>query len=383
MAASIVFLITGFSIGMARLGKQHGFLVNDVLEEYISAHPVLMVFGVIGGLLIAEKMETMSKFLIFKKVPISYFIIATMLPGVLIFTLGYTFENAILRYTGSALVAITGILFMGFMISRKNHGNLGVKLIMGSSLMALTLSSIAESITSAVESAAVALLLLSFPVIYILGERIELGQMRSIGKNTMRFLIFSSAMIPVLLFLATFVPSAITNRVLFDVSITFLLILTLSSIKFDLSTRKLKNPGKLQSYMQFGIVSSYAWLLVGIILYIIQVNVARGFMDSATHSIALGFIGLFIIAHSPIIFPMALKLKVDTSRVTKLPIYTLNLAVLLRVSGDLISKQIEAGNVMAFYSAYVLIIAIILFVFNIWNIRIKTGRKVKETENSG
>ncbi len=383
LVASISFLVIGFSIGMAKLGEQDRFFSNSILGTYISVHPVLMVFGVIGGLLIAEKIEIMNKFLIFKRLPISYLIIVIMLPGILLLSIGYASEYAILRYTGSVLIAITGLLLTWFMVSLRNPGNFGVKLIMGSALVALSFSSIAESITSAIESPIVAFLLLSFPIIYILGERIELGQIRSIGKVTMGILVFSSIMIPVLLFFATLGHYMLIDRLLFDSSEIFLLILVLTSIRYDPTTRKLRSPGKLQSFMQFSIISSYAWLLVGIALYLVQMNVESGFMDPATHSIAIGFIGLFIIAHSPIIFPLTLKLKVDTTRVTKSPIYALNLAVFLRVGGDLISKQSEAGNVMAYSSVYVLMIAIFLFFFNIMRIKDKASAKKMATGNSG
>ncbi len=336
-----------------------------------------MVFGVIGGLLIAEKIEIMNRFLIFRRVPVSYPILVTILTGIVSLSLGYAVGLAVLRYAGTGLIATAGLLFMWFMVSRRNPGNVWVKLIMGSALAAFSIGSIAESMISATKSPAVALLLLSFPIIYILGERIELGLMRNISKSTMKLLVFSSAVIPFILFASSLYGRTLAGRILFDASIVFVLIMVITSIKFDPSTRKMKVSGKLQSFMQSGIISSYIWLLTGIFLYLMQVNVERGFMDPATHSIALGFIGLFIIAHSPIIFPLTLKLKADTSRVTKFPIYAMNIAVFLRVGGDLISMKYGVGNLMAYSSVYMLIIAIVLFFFNILRIRQSPGTESK------
>ncbi len=368
-----MFLVVGFSIGASKLAGQHGYQLDEMLGSYISVHPALMVFGVIGGLLLAEKIEIMNKFLILGRIPISYTIVLTLLLGVLFLSLGYGIDFSILKYAGSALIALAGILFLWFMVSRRNPGNTGIKLIMGAALMALSISSIAESITSATDSSSVALLLLSFPILYILGERIELGQMRNIGNSKMRMLFISAILIPVFLFVSILLQFRFIDQVLFDGSILFLTLMVYISIKFDPLTRKLKIHGKFQSFMQLGVVSSYAWLLVGIVLYFIQVNVERGFMDPATHSIALGFIGLFIIAHSPIIFPLTLKLRVDTTRVTKLPLYAMNLAVFLRVGGDLISTGSNVGNIMAYSSIYVLILAVLLFFMNIMKIRINTN----------
>ncbi|MEM0157071.1 MAG: hypothetical protein QXN26_03270 [Thermoplasmataceae archaeon] len=373
----MTFLVVGFSIGMAKLAEQHGFLVNNSLGSYISVHPILMVFGVIGGLLIAEKIEIMGRFLILRRLPISYPILVTMLTGIVLLSSGYAVGFTILRYAGTALIVTAGLLFLWFMVSRRNPGNTWVKLIMGSAIAAFSIASIAESMISATKSPAVALLLLSFPILYILGERIELGLMRNIRKNTMKLLGFSSTVIPFLLFVSYFYGSTLAGRTLFDAATVFFLIMILTSIKFDPSTRKMKVYGKLQSFMQSGIISSYVWLLTGIFLYLVQVNVERGFMDPATHSIALGFIGLFIIAHSPIIFPLTLKMKADTNHVTKLPIYAMNIAVFLRVGGDLISMRYEVGNLMAYSSVYILIIAIFLFFFNILRIRTSSETEAK------
>ena len=290
LAFSVVTLALGFSIGASMLSADHDFYLSSSLASLIVIHPVLMVFGVIGGLLISEKLELMRNFTIFGKLKMSLLIVPMTIAGISVYSIGLLLSVQTVSDVGALLIALVGLLFMWFMVSGRSHGNRDAKVIMGASLFSLALSSIAEAAGNAVESPVVALLLLTFPVVYVLGERIELGQMRGIGRSWISFLKASSAAAPVLLFIDTVIPGKLVEFLLFNASVMFLVSMGIISAIHDPSIRISESRSILQEFMKFGIRSSYAWLFLGLGLYAIQYDVARGFMDAATHSIAIGFL---------------------------------------------------------------------------------------------
>lgn len=377
LAFTVAFLAIGFSIGASDLSSQHSFQLSSPLAGLIVIHPVLMVFGVIGGLLIAEKIELMKNFVVLRGLSMSLLIVPLTISGIIIYSTGLLLPSLLVTYAGTFLIALVGFLFMWFMISSRSHGTRDAKIIMGSSLLALSLSAIAESYLNALNSSTVALLLLSFPIIYVLGERIELGQMRGIKRRSVLFLESSTVAVPFMLFIATLVGESNTSWLLFNLPLILLILMCAVTALHDPSIRISKLGGTLQSFMRFGIRSSYVWLFLGLILYAVQHDIAKGFMDPATHSIAIGFLGTFIISHSPIIFPLILKIRANTERVTRLPLYALNAAAALRVGGDLVSRFFGFGNILVFSSIWVLLLAILLFLGNIARIRVPFKENAK------
>ena len=370
LSFTVVFLILGFSIGASKLSAQHSFELSTPLANLIVIHPVLMVFGVIGGLLIAEKLELMKGFTIFKSLSMAPLIVSLTIFGMLIYSTGLLVSSHLLAYAGGLVIALVGMLFMWFMVSSRSHGNKDAKIIMGSSLLALSLSAIAESYLNAINSSTVALLLLSFPIIYVLGERIELGQIRGMKSKSIRFLRSSAVAVPLMLFLGTLVNGSILSWFLFNISLILMILMGAITAINDPSIRMTRTHGNLQAFMRFGIRSSYVWLFTGLLLYAIQHDILKGFMDPATHSIAIGFLGTFIISHSPIIFPLILKIRTNTERVTRLPLYALDAAAALRVLGDILSRFFNFVNFLVFSSIWVLLLAILLFLRNIFRIRL-------------
>lgn len=121
--------------------------------------------------------------------------------------------------------------------------------------------------------------------------------------------------------------------------------MVLSTTNFDPSFRKNPWKGKFQVYMRTGVIVAYFWLFLGLALFAIQLTTSEDILDAATHSIALGFIGTFIVAHSPIIFPMTLKRNAVQDNVTFLPLVVITIATAMRIFGDLASGLIATWNI--------------------------------------
>ena len=60
LACSVASLAIGLIIGLSALAGNNGFTLNQGMASDIAFHPDLMVFGVIGGLLVTEKLELME-----------------------------------------------------------------------------------------------------------------------------------------------------------------------------------------------------------------------------------------------------------------------------------------------------------------------------------
>lgn len=149
----------------------------------------------------------------------------------------------------------------------------------------------------------------------------------------------------VMMFASTLVNLSIVPKILFNLSALLLLLMGLITAANSPSIRMTKAKGTLQAIMSFGIRSSYVWLFLGLTLYLIQQDISRGFMDSATHSIAIGFLRSFIILHSPVFFPLILKISADAEKVRSLLIYGLNAAAAFSVVGNIVSRSFCIGSI--------------------------------------
>ena len=167
------------------------------------------------------------------------------------------------------------------------------------------------------------------------------------------------------------------SQVAMAVSIILLSALTMISVWFDPAFRRLRRQGKFQSFMRTGVLLSFFWLFLGLFLFVLQLIVGQGYLDAATHAIALGFIGSFIVAHSPVIFPLTLKRNANQERVTFLPLIILTVSNVMRVFGDLASYVSSAGFVASYLSGYVLLIALVAFVYNLKRIMVPNRSTVK------
>ncbi len=160
--------------------------MNSTLAQDIFSHPDLMVFGTIGGLLITEKLDLMEKFKLGGKFRISRVTVLLLFSGVFITTLAMLLGNPAARYAELSLVIAASLLFLHYMTSRKNHGMAGIQNIFGAAIIAMTLSAVVNMNHLITESTEISYLVLLFPAIYIIAERIELGFVR--GTNSDIFL---------------------------------------------------------------------------------------------------------------------------------------------------------------------------------------------------
>lgn len=365
ITCSIISLFFGLLIGISALAENNGFYLNGKLAEDIIFHPDLMVFGVIGGLLITEKLELMEKFKLYRNLKISRIIVVLLFPGVFIASLGILMETAIVEDVGLISITAASLFFLYYMTSERNPGLSYIKYVSGAAIFAMALSSIANLNHFITESPELTYLVLLFPIIYVLAERIELGYVRGMKTPLIRIQSILSWILVILAFLSVETGQVPFPQILMLISIAILTVMVLVSLFYDPVFRSMKKKSRLQSYMQRGIIISYVWLFLGLALFTLQIVRGHGFLDPAAHSIALGFIGTFIISHSPVIFPLTLKKKAVQENVSYLPLVVITIANVMRIFGDLTIPISNVATIFSYASGYVILIAIVAFVYNL------------------
>ncbi len=379
IAASLTSLLFGFLIGIATLGYNDRVNGMDVLVSDIRFHPEIMVFGVIAGLFITEKADLMSNFHLIGRVNSSLVNISLLFSGVFITSLGASLGLYAVRLTGLLLVTLAGIVFFYYMTSRKNPGERRIKWIFGGAISAMVSSAILSSAFPVVDDMPMALLILSFPILYVLAERVELGFVRGMPKKATFLVVAFAWAIVLLLSTSVLLGSDPSGKWLFDISALIFLGIIGLLLRYDPAFRKSPRSSRLQAFMKRGVIISYIWIVTGILLFLVRNSTNLDILGPATHAIALGFLGTFIVAHSPVIFPLILKKKANPENVTMAPIVLITMATFLRVTGDILLLSGFYGNVMSYASAYILIAAILAFLYNIRRIMVSSEKEAAKT----
>jgi hypothetical protein len=127
-----------------------------------------------------------------------------------------------------------------------------------------------------------------------------------------------------------------------------LIVMTLWLMRNDIVRHTIRQQG-LTRYIAAALICGYAWLLVaGIIgLSLPQLNAGSSY-DAFTHAIFLGFVFSMIFGHAPIIFPAITKVKIPYHPSFYLPLFLLQVSLLLRLSGDFfyIVNLRKAGGIL-------------------------------------
>lgn len=171
----------------------------------------------------------------------------------------------------------------------------------------------------------------AFPVLTIVGERLELSRLRQIAPR-LRLLLLA----------------LVTVHVLGLVSITLnlpawgtrlagagLLGQGLWLLRYDIARRSLSQGG-LPRFMAVCLLLGQVWLVVGGGLLIAYGRLMAGpSYDAILHSLMLGFVFSMIFAHAPIILPSVLKLTMSFHTAFYAHVVLLQASLLIRLAGDL------------------------------------------------
>jgi hypothetical protein len=170
----------------------------------------------------------------------------------------------------------------------------------------------------------------AFLVLTIAGERLELGRILRLSRLKTRLF---AALVGLLLL------GLVGSLVNFDLGtrLTGLGFLGLAAwlLWNDMARKTIRQRG-LPRFIAACLLSGFAWLGVGGVLYMVYGGVAAGlYYDAALHAIFLGFVMAMIFAHAPIVFPAVLGRPIRYSPFSYIYLALLDLSLLMRLMGDL------------------------------------------------
>lgn len=177
---------------------------------------------------------------------------------------------------------------------------------------------------------AATLLWMSFLVLTIAGERLELTRFlppRPLAEKLFRALLGVAVTAAVLLVLA---PPA-GSRLLAGA----FLALAVWLLRYDIARRTVRQQG-LTRFVAVCLLAGYAWLASGAALGLLGAfEPGHAGRDAALHAIFLGFVFSMVIGHAPIIFPAVMRVRIPYHPFFYLPLAALHLTLAVRLAGSL------------------------------------------------
>ena len=269
---------------------------------------------------------------------------------------------------GALLLVIGSALFLVLIRSfyRKGRENLSVTFMMISAV-SLLVSSVLSAVELPAGNTGFIMLLLLFPIGFILGERVELTSLAS-GRRPERlrpaFVVLS---VCVLLFGLGSTTYFFPGLQFADLTAFMLLAAAFGVFlreEMASSHQTLQNVMHLQRYVRLHVGAAYFWGLAGSVfgaVYVISPTFQS--YDAFIHSLALGFIGLMLLAHGPIILPVVIGRSFEQKRLSNAPLVLLTLGLLLRIVGNASSLafQSELLRLAVALSGWIILAAVVTF----------------------
>lgn len=188
---------------------------------------------------------------------------------------------------------------------------------------------------------------LTFLLLTIVGERIELTRFQKPSRSSRPWLLTTLVMLGAGLAIGWFAPRA--GGVLMGAA---LLGIAAWLMRFDLAWRTIRHP-ELPRFMAVCLLSGYVWLTLTALLVAMKWPQTSGVVYDATlHAFFVGFVFAMIFGHAPVIFPAVLGLPVRFRWTSYVPLAVLHVSLLLRLLGDLANLPIlrtwgSVGNALA------------------------------------
>jgi len=313
LAALMVLLLFALWSGLVRLG----WSLPDIQTSLVQNHGPLMVSGFLGTLIILERVVALRR---------SYLFIGPVLTAIGGFAL--IFDR--LSLTGPVLITVGslgGLVVLGIMVQMERRIH----------TLVMMLGVLSWVVGNALWLAGwpifrVVLWWVSFLVLTITGERIELSRVRRITAAQQRLYSFA-----VMVFLAGLVVSIWYQAIGVRIFGAGLLMQAAWLLIFDVAPRNIRHPNALTRYIAWCLLPGYLWLILAGTLVITNGVFLTGLTyDAVLHAIFLGFVMTMIFGHAPIILPGVLQIPVAYRPTFYAHLVLLHLSLVMRIAGDLL-----------------------------------------------
>ena len=382
MGASITFMLLALTVGIFRLMAQNG-IGPVVLGGLFALHPLLMVFGFVAGIIVTERIAGVELLPHTKQTRLSLAIPPFIFGGILVETAGYLSGLANVRYVGAALLVVSAVLFLSLLRSFLVIGRERVSvLFMILAGFALLLASVLSAFSLPAGNVGYVMILLLFPTVFVLGERVELTSLATKSSPT-RFvpaLFLVAVVVAIFAFDAWFSTAAVVALAAFAVTGVVFGFFLLA----EMSAHSKARVSPFQRYVSGHVGLAYVWGLAGSVFGIAySLSTQFVFYDAFIHSLALGFIGFMFLAHGPIILPMVTRAQFDNAKLSYIPLAILMLALVTRIGSELVLLYSASWllNLFVAVSGWLVLIAVVAFFAEIFrgtrgrhlDVRLETG----------
>ena len=373
MAASLAFMFLALLVGIFRLMSLN-FFATGILGGLYALHSIIMVFGFLAAIIMTERVAGVRIIPGAQKLKAPVVMVPFVTLGVIVETIGYMWQVPTLRFLGSLLLMAGCVAFIATLRFLKRNSEAKFSFdFMILSVVSLLLAAMVSAFTIPVDDMGFIMLLLAFPVLFILGERIELTRIVANPKSNKGFrraLVISAVGI-ILFAVGSGERFTMLANMTFLIGSVLLLVVFLSVLIVENHNLRLllKSPRPLQRYVSRHVRVAYGWAVIGMVLavgYSLS-GFELDLYDPFIHSLTLGFIGTMMLAHGPVILPGVLKRKFNEEKLTMLPLAVLTLSVVLRVGGDLfmLVSYSAAVRLTVGFSGWLVLAAVLLFLSSI------------------
>ena len=366
MFVALAFMLLGLVVGILRLMLVNGVIIRfPPLEQFYVLHSEIIVFGFLGILIMFERVigvEILPK----NRRPIT---LKPMIPifaaGFLLYLAGSVLQSDAVVVLGGVLMAVGSVFFayvVWWLFFRGGDHLAMYFMLLG--VVALTIASLVSTHIVTWDQYGFALLLLSYPMLFIIGERVELtrfGSGRSGRHNFKTALAVASTGLILLIIDTVLLPSAL---LLSGAAICYLAVIGITYKVESMSLRRLSTIRyPINRYVTIHTTTAYYWITVGLALLLLRlVWTSNPFLyDAFIHSIGVGFVGTMILAHGPIILPAILKRPMINKTLSLIPLLLLTLGNLIRVAGDLVKPFYFDIAAVIGYSGLLILVAVLAF----------------------
>ncbi len=308
LVLGFVALFTGVGAGLARLG----WTVPEIAASNAGLHGVLMVSGFFGVVIALERAVAIARLWAYAGPLLAGLATAMAVHG--------SSGAAAWLYLAASLVLLAGSLD----IVRRQPALFTITIALGAASWCI------GSLLWAIGAGApiVAPWWLSFLILTIAGERLELSRFLQPSRNAQRMFVAVMLLVGAGLL-------AISQP--WGPSVFGLGLLALAAwlLRHDIARKTVHQRG-LTRFIAVCLLSGYAWLVLGgaVLLFAGQLAPGTASYDALMHALGMGFVFSMVFGHAPIIFPAVLRVKVPYHPGFYAPLILLHCALAIRVAGD-------------------------------------------------
>ncbi len=335
LAIGILALVAALWAALMRLG----FEVPELEQELSLAHGPLMVSGFLGTLIALERAAALEKWWAY---------LAPLLTAAGALSLMAALPTPV----GALLITLgsVGLLWNFIVLVRRETAMFTVTMALGAAAWVCgnVLWFSGESIDLLFYWWA------AFPVLTIIGERLELSRAGGVSRRAKSLF---AAVLAAYLAGLLLGPFSLTNglRLTGGAMVGFAIWLG----GYDVARRTIRQAG-LTRFIAINLLSGYVWLALGGIFWIFFADSLSSMQyDAMLHSVFVGFVFSMIFGHAPIIFPALLRRPMRFFNAFYGHIVLLHVGLLLRIVGDLWDRfgAYQWGGVLN-------VLALLLFIAN-------------------